>query len=314
MKTNNSDSNVFELNDTLWPIVRVATHNTVLDPIKFEEEYGEEECQCACEKSLWNSHKDNPFRYFRVDHEKWNNELLKLTSDFINENVIEKMKPYGVESIQVHSIHSPEFFDYWRDDNDELRFSVVMSSDFRKRMDLYLNKFRESDDEKYSSYIEEHFHTYHLYSQIEDFKNPEICIGAYLTLCLVDMDMSDVAEDFIEYAHDWLCNNSTAGAVRNILLEYTGVDIDSNNEDFSFEECFNDFLELYNDDFAIWKLYHDLWEHIGLVWRGYDALECLENGNKSINHCIVAKNDAMRMIFWAIDNDYSLEDLKAMAA
>jgi len=314
MKTNNSDSNVFELNDTLWPVVRVNTNDTILDPKKYEETHA---------KDTFDGdepyYKDNPFRYFKVDRDKWNDEIKQLAVDFINENIIDMMKPYGVESIQVKKIDSPVYYDYGPNDTDELIFTVVMAPDYCERMKHNLELFRNSDINVFSHYYP--FFNDHLWSsktyllnEIEAFENRERCLGAYLTLCLVDLGKSEISKDFQKYAFDWLQVHSSAGTVRSILLEYENEPIDSTDERFNGYEDSNEFLELYNDDFAIWELYHNLYNRVGNAWKGYDTLECLTDGDKDIRYFIDAKNDAMRMIFWAIDNDYSLEDLKAMAA
>jgi len=311
MKTNNSDSNVFELSDTLWPIVRVDTNDTVLDPKKYEETHSRDTFD-----GDEPYYEENPFRYFKVDRDKWNDEIKQLAVDFINENIVDMMKPYGVESIQVKKIDSPVYYDYGPKDNDELIFTVVMAPNYRECMKHKLDLFRNSYLDVFSSYIQDHFwssKTY-LFNEIEAFDNREHCLGAYLTLCLVDLGKQDISKDFQKFAFDWLQSRSSAGTVRNILLEYENEPIDSTDERFNgYEDC-NEYLELYNNDFAIWDLYHNLLNRVGNAWKGYDTLECLTDGCKDIHYFIDAKNDAMRMIFWAIDNNYTLDDLKAMAA
>lgn len=118
------------------------------------------------------------------------------------------------------------------------------------------------------------------------------------TLCLLNEDAIDLQDEFMNETADWLYENSSAGSDKNVLNEYVG-EVDGMK-----------FQDLYNNDYEVDELYHNLYEKQGHVWRGCDWL----NSKVDNSITIYSKNEAMSMIFWAVQNGLTVSDLYELAA
>ena len=90
--------------------------------------------------------------------------------------------------------------------------------------------------------------------------------------------------------------------VYDYILSYT---------DITASYCYipKDWLELYNDDAAVDELYYNLLDKIGHVWRGMNAI--YDTQSCESYDC---KDNASRMIAWAMKNNISVEDAQDIAA
>lgn len=70
---------------------------------------------------------------------------------------------------------------------------------------------------------------------------------------------------------------------------------------------------LYFKDTVLWnELYWDLRNAIGMAWKGSDFIEAwTATGN---DWKLIAETDAQKLLFWCMENDYTLNDLKQMIA
>ncbi len=288
MKANNNIES-FPLSSNLFPCVFVGMCETRLSPSLYEE------CMSDCMDDCY------PFSYFTMDLDKWELEILDCAGDFIDEHVVPILKKYGLDNILVEDIHSPKYYNF---ENDCLYFYAEMAEGWRTKMHEWLDKFRK--EQKFSDYIHEHYHSHSGFlscmpqdiDEIEAFEDEQRCLGAYLTLCLLNEDALELADEFYNETADWLYECSEAGSDHNILDEYM---------DKAEAEKY---LELYNNDYKIDELYHDLFDKQGWAWRGCNSL--VSKGYESDR--VEAKNDAMRMIFWAAQKSLTVADLYELAA
>lgn len=291
----NNNLESFNLNSELFPCVSVAMYGTELSPVEYESD--------QCNSMAYD--RETLFNYYHLDYDTWKQEILERATVFIKDNVLPRFKKYGVNDIQVEKIWSPRYYNFH---NDELEFTVYMESDWRATMHRYLDEFRRSQSDKFVDYILKHFHSCSgfcslmptSFPEIEAFADEDRCMAAYLTLCLLNEDCINYANESREDIYEWLSGNTSAGSEINMLSEYLN---DDDNEGESY-------VDLYNNDYALSNLYHDLLARKGYVWRGYNEL----SGKVDPSVQLQAKNDAMRMIFWAVNNGYTVADLKAMAA
>ena len=221
-------------------------------------------------------------------------------ADFIEEEVCPIMKKYGLENIMVEKMYSPKEYNFT---DDCLYFTVEMSADWRERMHNYLNDFRK--DKKFQKYIEEHWYSRdgfwswmpQSFEEIERMNDEERCVGAYLTLCLLNEDKMNLFDDSVEYIY-YEMNEGSYGNYFKITEDYLGYAEGKKIE------------SLYNDDYRMNELYHDLLNKIGEQWKGCNRI----SGKSDEYMTLDAKNEAMRLIFWALENGYTVSDLEAMAA
>lgn len=290
MQTSNNHIESFSISSNLFPCVFVGMYGTRLSPSDYEESM--QECYADDE---------HPFSYFTVDRDKWELEIIDRAGDFIDEHVVPILKKYGLDSIQVETIHSPKYYNF---ENDCMYFTVYMAEEWRTKMHEWLSKFRQ--EQKFSDYIHEHYHDHdgfwsfmpQNFDEIETFGDEQRCIGAYLTLCLLNEDAIDLQDEFMNETADWLYENSSTCSDKNVLDEYVG-EVDGMK-----------YQELYNNDYRVDELYHNLYEKQGRVWRGCDWL----NSKVDNSITIYSKNEAMSMIFWAVQNGLTVSDLYELAA
>ena len=123
------------LNTSLFPIADVAMYGTILDSGEMEYYLNQDE-------------EDE----IEINQDKYEKELVYVSSEFIKDNVIETFKKYGIVSIDNFSLYSPAYYNY---QNDMLCFDVTLSDDFDDIMKKYISKFEK--EEKYKNYIEEYW-------------------------------------------------------------------------------------------------------------------------------------------------------------
>lgn len=275
----------FAISSNLFPCVCVGTYWTALSPSETEENM-----QGTCED----------FEYFSLDWEEWKDGIVMAAADFIENEVCPIMKKYGLENIMVEKMYSPKEYNFT---DDCLYFTVEMSADWREKMHNYLNDFRK--DKKFQKYIEEHWYSRdgfwswmpQSFEEIERMNDEERCVGAYLTLCLLNEDKMNLFDDSVEYIY-YKLNEGSYGNYFKITEDYLGDEEGKKIE------------SLYNDDNRMNELYHDLLNKIGEQWKGCDRI----SGKSDEYMSLRAKNEAMRLIFWALENGYTVSDLEAMAA
>ena len=123
------------LNTSLFPIADVAMYGTILDSGEMEYYLNQDE-------------EDE----MEINQDKYEKELVYVSSEFIKDNVLETFKKYGIVSIDNFSLYSPSCYNY---NNDMLCFDVTLSDDFDDIMKKYISEFEK--EEKYKNYIEEHW-------------------------------------------------------------------------------------------------------------------------------------------------------------
>lgn len=282
----------FAISSNLFPCVFVGMYGTALSPTNYEEVMNE------CDDP------DRPFSYFTIDSEKWELEILDRSVDFIREEVLPIMRKYGVQDITVDSIHSPRYYNY---ENDQLYFTVHMSNGWRETMRHFCELFRNAPSTKFTDYIAEHWHSKsgfvsfmpQDFDEILDFDDEQRCLGAYLTLCLLNEDAIGLADQFYEDCVEWLYGNSSAGSTYNVFNDYLEDETEAEK-----------YVELYNNDFRIDELYHDLYDRQGRLWRGCESIDAKHDFRVTFQ----AKNEAQRMIFWAVQKGLKVSDLYRIAA
>lgn len=295
MKTKNIQPNIesFPISSNLFPCIFVGMYDTLLSPVSYQED--------MCEYCRDTEH---PFSYFTVDSDKWEQEILDCSADFVCDEVVPIMRKYGVQDITVESIYSPKYYNF---ETDCLYFTVHMVEGWREKMHKFLADFRKDSSTKFTDYIHEHWHSCDGFmsfmpqdiDEVEAFEDKNRCLGAYLTLCLLNEDAIGLAEQFYEDTAEWLYFNSTAGKTHNVLDDYLDDEQEADN-----------YVELYNNDFRIDNLCHSLYEHQGHLWRGCNDIEA------KYDSCITfhAENEAQRMIFWAVKKGLTVADLYHIAA
>lgn len=295
----NSISNFesYAISSNLFPCVFVGMYETGLSSTKYEEDMS----SCYCDS-------EHPFSYVTVDQERWELEIVERAGKFISERVVPMMQKYGLKDIQVEQIHSPKYYNF---ETDCLYFTVIMQKTWRRKMKKFLKEFRK--DEKFDNYICEHYHSHSGFcsfmpqdiDEIEAFDDEERCIGAYLTLCLLNEGQIDMADEFYEDCSEWLWENTCADETHD-LLEENSLDFDS----FDVEEL----VALYNNDEKWNEIYWNLVKKLnGFPWLHDEKTKCIE-GKADCFMSHNAENDGMRLLFWAAQQGYKANDLIRMAA
>lgn len=75
----------------------------------------------------------------------------------------------------------------------------------------------------------------------------------------------------------------------------------------------SDIHYLYFNDAVEWnELYWDLFHSIGRVWKGCDYMEAWRANGNETEKKLIAEHDSQRLLFWCMENDYTLDDLRQM--
>lgn len=164
------------LNTSLFPVADVAMYGTMLD--SGEMEYYLSQCE---EEQI------------EINQDKYEKELVYVSSEFIKDNILEPFKKYGIVSIENFSLYKPAYYNY---QNDMLCFDVTLSDDFDNIMKKYLSEFDK--DVKYDIYIEEHWKSrsgfisfmpesiYEILNPSKHFNMRVHQVAAFLTLCILN--------------------------------------------------------------------------------------------------------------------------------
>ena len=197
------------LNTSLFPVADVAMYGTILDSGEMEYylNQGEEDV-------------------IEINQDKYEKELVYVSSEFIKDNILEPFKKYGIVSIENFSIYKPAYYNY---QNDMLCFDVTLSDDFDDIMEKYVSEFAK--EEKFKKYIEEHWRSCSGFisfmpESIDEILRPSKHfemrvhqVAAFLTLCILNEDglfeeIDDSINKFFEYitenSHEFVEYNNAA--------------------------------------------------------------------------------------------------------
>ena len=282
------DGEVYNMTSNLFPCICVAMYETVLSPNFFLESMNDGEDQ---------------YMYDTLDWQDWKTELVKVSQDYIDSNVIESLKNYGLLKIEACSIWSPKYYNYHQ---DELVMDVTMQQDWQDTMKEKIEAWRGRQD--VIDYIKKYWRSYSGYVNFMPESLDEILteddedrqLAAYLTLAmLVEGTLrpyDEILDDLYYSMNDSFCDYERV----NVLAEYMD------------EQEADKLLTLYNNDDDWNDLYWRLVEKIGFVWlhEGPDSLR----GKKDSDYEFNAKSDGERLLFWAIEKELTVKELQDMAA
>ena len=282
------DGEVYNMTSNLFPCICVAMYETVLSPNFFLESMNDGEDQ---------------YMYDTLDWQDWKTELLKVSQDYIDSNVIDSLKNYGLLKIEACSIWSPKYYNYHQ---DELVMDVTMQQDWQDTMKEKIEAWRGRQD--VIDYIKKYWRSYSGYVNFMPESLDEILteddedrqLAAYLTLAmLVEGTLrpyDEILDELYYSMNDSFCDYERV----NVLAEYMD------------EQEADKLLTLYNNDDDWNDLYWRLVEKIGFVWlhEGPDSLR----GKKDSDYEFNAKSDGERLLFWAIEKELTVKELQDMAA
>lgn len=280
---------VYNMTSGLFPCVCVAMYETILSPTFFEEHMNEGE---------------DEFYYNTVNSDDWEKALTEAAQDYLDDSIIDVLRNYGVLSIEAEGIWSPQYYNY---NTDQLVMDITMVHDWQEIMTGKVAAWQQNDDVK--SYIREHWRSYSGFvnfmpetlDEVLTEDDEERQLAAYLTLALVaegvDMNRGNMIEDLY-----WRMEGFSDYERKNVIEEYY--------DDVCEAEKL---MELWNNDDNWNELYWNLREKIGSPWRRdsrYDSLDGIKDCFSTFN----ADSDGKRMLFWAVKNEMTVEELYRMAA
>jgi hypothetical protein len=264
-------------------------YDTILSPHDFEERLNED--------------PDNEFSYCTVDWDDWKKALTEAAQDYINDTVIDYLRDYGVISIETDSIWSPKYYNFHQ---DELIMTISMQQGWQQIMAQKVAEWQ--DNEAVKKYISTYWHSYDGYINFMPETLAEVLteddedrqLAAYLTLALLVQNQlysaSEIMED-LYYRMDDFSDYQSA----NVIDEHYDCEADG-----------WELQKLWNNDTAWNQLYWDLAHQIGFKWlhEGPDYLR----GKKDSDYQFNAKSDGERLLFWAVENQLTVDDLRRLAA
>lgn len=283
----------FEISSNLFPCVSVNTYETMLSPVQLEDE------AMAC-----NECERRAFDYAYCDCDELDKGIVTYAMQWIEREVLPVTKKYGLERFEDISIHHPREYNFM---TDWLNFTAVMQDGWREKMHEWLAKFT---DGKFREYIRENFESRSgfvslmptTYAEIERMQDEKRCLGAYLTLCLLNEQRdADNLRDFLM---------ESQGMVEEGII-CNGYDTKIHN---AFEEQFADadtesLLNLYDSE-EIDLIYWQIVERTGSPWLHDASTKKCDGEHESVD----ATNQAQRFIVWAAQNGYDAAELRRMAA
>ena len=279
---------VYNMTSGLFPCVCVAMYETVLSPNFFMESMNDGEDQ---------------YTYDTLDWQDWKKELTKVAQSYLDTNVIDSLKDYGLLNIEACSIWSPKFYNY---SQDELVMDVTMQQGWQDIMAAKIDDWRGRQD--VIDYIKKYWRSYSGYvnfmpeslDEVLTEDDEERQLAAYLTLAMLvegSLKPCDEIMDELYYSmNEKFCDYERV----NLLAEY--MDADEADR----------LLDLYNNDDDWNDLYWRLVEKIGFRWL-HEGPDCLR-GKKDSDFEFDAKSDGERLLFWAVEKELTVEDLYSMAA
>ena len=293
----NNDNNTFFLNSGLFPCVCVGMYGSPLGPDSFEESIN----------NTLAGDPDEEFSFYEVSFSDWCKELTLQAGEYINDNIIEPLKNYGVLSIEATGIWSPKYYNY---SNDQLEMTVTMSDDWRGIMAEKVAQWQSNDEVK--KYIATNWRSYSGYvnfmpeslDEVLTENDHERQLAAFLTLAMVAEGINDKSEDgsrSLWALTDIMHENFNDYQHINVLEEYMDYDVDA-----------HELKKFYDKDDEWNELYWALVEKKGFFWltdetKRLDSIEC--------PYCTFhADTAAKRLLFWAVKNNVTLSELQSMAA
>ena len=280
---------VYNMTSNLFPCVCVAMYDTILSPQDFEYRLNED--------------PDNEFSYCTVDWDDWKKALTEAAQDYINDTVIDYLRDYGVLNIEADDIWSPKYYNYHQ---DELNMTITMAQGWQQIMAQKVQEWQNNEAVK--KYISTYWHSYDGYINFMPETLAEVLteddedrqLAAYLTLAmLVEGSLRPYSE-----VHEWLYDAMSCN-----FGDYERVNVINEHYD---DECEAEELQqLYANDDAWNELYWDLAHTIGFKWlhEGPDYLR----GKKDSDYEFRPKSDGERLLFWAVENQLTVADLRGMA-
>lgn len=277
-----------ELTTAILPLVDVGMYESVLSPSNYEElqkSYFMEDYTCATEFLCVGN----------FDYNGYKSAVIDAAKEYIEDNVMPKLREYGVIGIEPMSIWSPKYYNY---STDELEFNLYLSDNFEQIMRDNIARMR--NNRSLQRYIEEHFWSKsgfvsfmpRSFDEILAMDDEDRCISAYLTLALLESGYWSYSGQIIDESNFDL---------------YDKVTCVYNGEFCNFYMYVSDeFLKLYDNDTALNELLWDVYFKIGRPWRNHNPKNHEYEGE--------CKNEAVEFLLWATDMGYTLADLRAIAA
>ena len=279
---------VYNMTSNLFPCVCVAMYETVLSP-NFYLEYMND--------------GDDPYYYTTMDWSDWKTELVKVAQKYIDDNVIDCLQDYGLLKIEADHIWSPKYYNFHQ---DELNMTISMQQGWQQIMAQKVAEWQ--DNEAVKKYISTYWHSYDGYINFMPETLAEVLteddedrqLAAYLTLALLVQNQlysaSEIMED-LYYRMDDFSDYQSA----NVIDEHYDCEADG-----------WELQKLWNNDTAWNQLYWDLAHTIGFKWlhEGPDYLR----GKKDSDYEFRPKSDGERLLFWAVENQLTVDDLRRLAS
>lgn len=280
---------VYNMASGLFPCVCVAMYETLLSPQVFEENLNDGE---------------DEFCYDTVDWDDWKKALTEAAQDYLDDTIIDILRDYGLLNIEACSIWSPQYYNYHQ---DELIMDVTMQKDWQKIMTEKVTEWQ--DCEAVKKYISKNWRSCSGYvnfmpetlSEVLAEDDEERQLAAFLTLALVaegvDLNCGDIMEDL------YYRMESFSGYERVNVLEEYYTDTDKAKE----------LLDLWNDDTRWDMLYWSIFEKIGCPWSRDNETKRLD-GKKDSCFSWDAKSDGHRLLFWAVKQGLTIQELDGLAS
>lgn len=279
---------VYNMTSNLFPCICVAMYETILSPIVFEDSMNEGE---------------EPYYYDTVDFDDWKVELTKVAQDYLDHNVIEGLRKYGLLNIEACSIWSPAYYNFHQ---DELVMDVTMASDWQATMKAQIELWKGREDVE--KYIRQNWRSCSGYvnfmpeslEEVLTEQDEERQLAAYLTLAMLVEGSLRHYEDILEDLYY---------AMNDSFQDWHSVNV---IEEYMDEAEAEKLLDLYNNDDQWNDLYWTLAEKIGFRWlhEGSGYLR----GKKDSGYQFNAKSDGEKLLFWAVENDLTVNKLYELAA
>lgn len=284
-----NEPEVYNMTSNLFPCVCVAMYETILSPNFYLESMNE---------------GDDPYYYTTLDWSDWKTELTKQAQEYIDANVIGSLQDYGLLKIEADHIWSPKYYNYHQ---DELVMTITMQPGWQQIMAQKVQEWQNNEAVK--KYISTNWHSYDGYinympetlAEVLTEDDEDRQLAAYLTLAmLVEGSLRPYSE-----VHEWLYE-----AMNCNFGDYERVNVI--NEHYDDEAEAEELQQLYANDDQWNQLYWGLAHTIGFKWlhEGPDYLR----GKKDSDYQFNAKSDGERLLFWAVENQYTVADLRRLAA
>ncbi len=288
-KVGEETTETYNMTSGLFPCICVAMYYTLLSPMCFEESLNEGE---------------DEFYYNTVDTDDWKTELVKVAQEYLDDEVIESLRNYGLENIEAASIWSPKYYNY---NQDELIMNVTMQKDWQAIMQQKTEEWKDRKDVR--EYIHDHWRSCSGYinfmpeslQEVLTEENEERQLAAYLTLAMLVEGSLRHAGDIMEDLYYRMEGFSDYERV-NVVEEY-----------YDDEEDAMNLLKLWENDFEWNELYWSLCDKIGCPWLHDKECESLD-GKKDSCFSWNADSEGKKMLFWAIKKGMTIKDLQEMAA